>query len=197
MLYNDVVAADCADQSVRCCPVDGSTTDSDIIEYCKSKEGQYDSNCKCSWMSGNEFYAGLALAQAMPGPLFNFAAYLGAVIAQNGGVFPILGIIICWVGLFAPGIMLIFAILPYWGAFRKWKLYRHALPGLNSAAVGLIISSVFQLSLNAYVSSPFPTTSICIGILAFAATDVVTIPAPFVVVGGGVIGVIGWAANMI
>lgn len=197
MLYNDVVAADCVDQSARCCPRNTSTTDTQLIQICASADVSDNPDCKCSWMSGNEFYAGLALAQAMPGPLFNFAAYLGAVIALNAGVFAIAGIALCWIGLFAPGILLIFAILPYWGTFRKWKLYRHALPGLNSAAVGLIISSVFQLSLNAYTSSPFPTTSICIGILAFAATDVVKVPAPFVVIGGGIVGVIGWAADMI
>ena len=79
---------------------------------------------------------------------------------------------------------------------RKWQLYRRALPGLNSAAVGLIVASVFQLTLNAYSTSPFPITSICIGIIAFAATDVLVVPAPLVVVGGGVLGVIGWAAHM-
>ena len=74
-------------------------------------------------------------------------------------------------------------------------MYRRALPGLNSAAVGLIVASVFQLTLNAYSTSPFPITSICIGIIAFVATDVLVVPAPLVV-GGGVLGVIGWAAHM-
>ena len=133
----------------------------------------------------------------MPGPLFNFAAYLGAVIALNAGVFAVAGIALCWIALFAPGILLIFAILPFWGSFRKWQIYRRALPGLNSAAVGLIIASVFQLTLNAYVSSPFPKTSICIGILAFAATDVLKVPAPLVVIVGGALGVMGWGANMV
>lgn len=82
-------------------------------------------------------------------------------------------------------------------AFRQWQIYRRALPGLNAAAVGLIVASVFQLTLSAWSTSPFPTTSICIGILAYGATEVLAVPAPFVVVGGGVIGVIGWAADMI
>lgn len=54
----------------------------------------YVQDCKDSpdsWMSTEQFNAGLALAQAMPGPLFNFAAYLGAVIAQNAGVNAIIG----------------------------------------------------------------------------------------------------------
>lgn len=242
MLYNDVVSAKCLDQQYRCCPTALAGNDTAVIQACRAGDAYANPSCQCSWMSGNEFYAGLALAQAMPGPLFNFAAYLGAVIAQNAGVFPIAGIALCWIALFAPGIMLIFAILPFWGSFRKWQIYRRyageacvkvcsaslhgrriylawgtnapcheatitevslslpvrcrALPGLNSSAVGLIITSVFQLTLTAYVSSPFPHTSICIGIIAFAATEVLVIPAPFVVVGGGVLGIIGWAAGM-
>ena len=200
MLYNDVVAANCPDQTYRCCPVDASVSANSTLyaECTTGNSGAVENNpdCKCSWMSGNEFYAGLALAQAMPGPLFNFAAYLGAVIALNAGVFAIAGIALCWIALFAPGILLIFAILPFWGSFRKWQIYRRALPGLNSSAVGLIIASVFQLTLNAYSSSPFPHTSICIGIIAFAATDVLDIPAPFVVVGGWGLGVLGWGAHM-
>jgi chromate transporter len=147
-------------------------------------------------MSANEFYAGLAVAQAMPGPLFNLAAYLGAVIAQNAGVLPLTGILICWVGLFAPGIIVIFAVLPWWGAVRRCQLYRRALPGLNSAAVGLVVAAVFQLGIGAYAGSPFGAASVCVGILAFAATEVLAAPAPFVVLGGGALGVIAWATGM-
>jgi chromate transporter len=128
MLYNDVVAADCADQSQRCCPgpaAAGAGVDAAAAAAaCAGAGAGADPACVCSWMSGNEFYAGLALAQAMPGPLFNFAAYLGAVVALNAGVFAVVGIVTCWVALFAPGIILIFAILPFWGAFRKWQVYR-------------------------------------------------------------------------
>lgn len=175
MIYNDVVDRQCI-------------TDSNGQEVC--------TDAPDSWMTTEQFYAGLALAQAMPGPLFNFAAYLGAVIAQNAGVNAIIGVLICWFSLFGPGIILIFGILPFWGAFRKWQVYRRALPGLNATAVGLIVTSVFQLTLSAYDSSPFPTTSICIGMLAYGFTEVVLVPAPFVVIGGGALGVVGWAANM-
>lgn len=82
-------------------------------------------------------------------------------------------------------------------ARRQWQIYRRALPGLNASAVGLIVASVFQLTLSAWSTSPFPTTSICIGMLVYGATEVLSVPAPFAVVGGGVIGIIGWAANMV
>jgi len=197
MLYNDVVAADCPNQQSICCPtsLDANQT---VVDICNDISQAYSyEECKCSWMSASQFYAGLAIAQAMPGPLFNFSAYLGAVIAQNAKVFAMIGIIVCWVGLFAPGIIIIFAILPFWGSFRHFQLYRRALPGLNSAAVGLIITSVFQLTLDAYDSSPFPVTSICIGMIAFGCTQVLHVPAPFIVIGGGALGVVGWAAGMI
>lgn len=109
MLFNVVVQLDCT-------PVEGG-----------SKGQQTCVEAPSSWMSQDQFYAGLALAQAMPGPLFNFAAYLGAVIAKNAGVNAVLGVVICWVALFAPGIILIFAILPWWGMFRQWQFYRRCV----------------------------------------------------------------------
>ena len=67
---------------------------------------------------------------------------------------------------------------------------------IHQAAVGLIISSVFQLGTNAYISSPFRVTSICIGIACFGFSEVLRVPAPFVVFGGGAMGVIAWAIPM-
>jgi chromate transporter len=58
------------------------------------------------------------------------------------------------------------------------------------------VASVFQLTFTAVNASDHPITSICVGILAFGATDVLNVPAPIVVVGGGVIGIIAWAAGM-
>ena len=55
----------------------------------------------------------------MPGPLFNFAAYLGAIIAWNAGYFPLIGTIVAWFGLFTPGVVLMFACLPFWTRFRS------------------------------------------------------------------------------
>ena len=56
--------------------------------------------------------------QAMPGPLFNFAAYLGAIIAWNAGINPLIGVVVAWFGLFSPGVILMFACLPFWQKFR-------------------------------------------------------------------------------
>ncbi|XRA99064.1 chromate ion transporter [Pycnococcus provasolii] len=150
-----------------------------------------------SWVTEEQFFAGLGLAQAMPGPLFNFAGYLGAVM---GGV-P--GACVCWLGLFGPGIMLIYGVLPFWGKFRKNAVYRRMLPGLNASAVGLIVASVFKMMFSARGISRFPDFSLGIGLVAFAGVEFVKldnkvlsqIQAPIVVVCGGILGLIAAAAG--
>lgn len=149
-----------------------------------------------TWITSKQFYAGLGVVQALPGPLFNFAAYLGAVFSVNHGYFFLIGTLLAWFGLFAPGIMIIYGVLPYWGAFRRWGLYKRALPGFNAAGVGLIITSVFTLTFGALDVSAFPTTSLCIGVLAFTAVDQLKWFEPLVVIAGGVIGIIAWAIGM-
>lgn len=147
-------------------------------------------------MSSEQFFLGLAAAQSMPGPLFNFSAYLGAVIAMNANYFFLLGTAVCWVGLFSPGIMLIFGILPFWGWFRRLAFVRKMLPGVNAAAVGLIFAAVFRLGLTAYGTSPFPRASNSIGIAGFTLVHHLKVPAPLAVIGGGILGIIAWAAKL-
>ncbi|XP_024383775.1 uncharacterized protein [Physcomitrium patens] len=171
MLYTDLVQQDCNSEGV--CQDNPST-----------------------WVTSTQFYAGLGVQQALPGPLFNFSAYLGTIMAIKQGYTFVVGAIIAWLGIFVPGILLIFGMLPFWGKFRNWGLYNRALPGLNAAGIGLIVTSVFSLTLGAYKQSPFPNTSICIGILGFTAVDQLHWLEPLVVVGGGVVGVIAWALNM-
>ncbi|KAG0610833.1 hypothetical protein M758_7G095400 [Ceratodon purpureus] len=171
MLYTDLVQQDCNAEGI-----------------CRDRPD--------SWVTSTQFYAGLGVQQALPGPLFNFSAYLGAIMAINQGYVFIVGAAIAWLGLFLPGILLIFGILPFWGKFRNWNIYNRALPGLNAAGIGLIVTSVFSLTLGAYKSSPFGTTSICIGILGFTAVDQLHWSEPLVVVGGGVLGIIAWALKM-
>uniref|UniRef100_A0A7S3CFB4 Chromate transporter n=1 Tax=Chloropicon roscoffensis TaxID=1461544 RepID=A0A7S3CFB4_9CHLO len=147
-------------------------------------------------MTEDQFYAGLAAAQSMPGPLFNFSAYLGAVIAHNAGYWSFFGTLVCWVGLFAPGIMLIFGVLPFWGTFRRFPLYKRALPGINSAAVGLIFTAVFRMTFQAHEQSPFPKASTSIGVLSFTAVQHLGVPAPVAVIAGGCLGMLAHAARL-
>ncbi len=63
----------------------------------------------------------------MPGPLFNFSTYLGCIIAIKFKYPFILGAVLAWFGLFAPGVMLMFGVLPFWKRFRTWNFYRRGL----------------------------------------------------------------------
>ena len=149
-----------------------------------------------SWVTTSDFYTGLAVIQAAPGPMFNFAAYLGAIMARRAGMFPLGGILLGLVGLNAPGLLLLYGVLPFWGRFRHWALYRRALPGLNASAVGLVVSAAVRLALDVRAKAPWPDAASAIMMAAFAAAHVFKVTPPLVVGAGGVLGVIAWAAKM-
>jgi len=146
-----------------------------------------------SWVTEEEFFAGLGIVQAMPGPLFNLSAYLGAVMAIRAGHSAMEGIAACWLGLFGPGILLIYGVLPFWGRFRSLPVYRRMLPGLNASAVGLVVAAVFQMFVKVRSISEFPNASVAIGIIGYSAVEQYKLQAPLAVVGGGVLGLIAWA----
>eukprot|EP00386_Alphamonas_edax_P008476 GDKI01027769.1.p1 GENE.GDKI01027769.1~~GDKI01027769.1.p1 ORF type:complete len:466 (-),score=96.26 GDKI01027769.1:17-1387(-) len=143
-----------------------------------------------SWVTSEQILTGLAIAQGLPGPLFNISAYLGA---QLGGV---VGVAACWLGLFLPGVMLMFGVLPLWGKFRNFSIYRRMLPGLNAAAVGLIYGACFELVVKTLSGSMFPDVSMCIGFVCFCLTYLFEFSAPLTVVSGAVFGVGAWYAGL-
>lgn len=90
------------------------------------------------WLSEEAFLAGYGAAQAVPGPLFTFAAYLGAVM--NGWV----GGLIATFAIFLPAFLLILGTLPFWDNLRRNPKVRGALLGVNAAVVGILISAFYQ-----------------------------------------------------
>ncbi|WP_200965590.1 chromate transporter [Insulibacter thermoxylanivorax] len=90
------------------------------------------------WLSEEAFLAGYGAAQAVPGPLFTFAAYLGAVM--NGWV----GGLIATFAIFLPAFLLILGTLPFWDSLRRNSKVRGALMGVNAAVVGILISAFYQ-----------------------------------------------------
>ena len=164
---------------------------------CGAAAGGPAANCTdAGLMTADQFYAGLAAAQSMPGPLFNLSAYLGAVASRNAGQVFLVGTLASWVGLFAPGILLIFGVLPFWARFRTVTVYRKFLPGVNAAAVGLIVTAVFRMGLHAVDASPFPKTSVSLGIASFTAAAHLKAPAPLVVVATGGLGLLAKAMGL-
>ena len=90
------------------------------------------------WVNGDAFLAGYGAAQAVPGPLFTFAAYLGAVI----GGWKIA--VVCLVGIFLPSFLLVIGLLPFWDQLRKKPAAQAALRGVNAAVVGLLLAAFYD-----------------------------------------------------
>jgi chromate transporter len=94
------------------------------------------------WVTNEAFLAGYGLAQAVPGPLFTFAAYLGAVMgpAPNG----LVGAVIALVALFLPGLLLVYGMLPFWDALRLRPNAQAAMRGANAAVVGILGAALYN-----------------------------------------------------
>ncbi|RAI54539.1 chromate transporter [Roseicella frigidaeris] len=104
------------------------------------------------WVDPGAFLAGYGAAQAVPGPLFTFAAYLGAVMgpAPNG----VAGSVIALLAIFLPGTLLVYGALPYWDAFRTRPLAQAAMRGTNAAVVGILGAALYDPVWTSAVLSP-------------------------------------------
>ena len=137
------------------------------------------------WVTEQQFLDGFALMLALPGPMFSFSAYLGAVA---GGV-P--GLLLALVGLFLPGVLIIYAVLPFWERVRRYPRVRIALTGVNATAIGLVVGVVFLL----WERSVQDPAGAVIALLAFGAVLFYRVPAPLVIAGAGVAGWLFSLAN--
>ncbi len=88
------------------------------------------------------FLAGYGAAQALPGPLFCFGAYLGASVRP--ALHPLLDGVLALVGIFTPGLLAMSAVLPFWKAWRGNRTIHAALKGINASVVGILIAALFQ-----------------------------------------------------
>lgn len=94
------------------------------------------------WVTPDQFLAGYGAAQAVPGPLFTFAAYLGAVLGPepNG----VLGATLALLALFLPGFLLLIGVLPFWDGFRARPQAQSAMQGANAAVVGILGAALYS-----------------------------------------------------
>jgi len=129
------------------------------------------------WVYESSFMAGYGAAQAVPGPLFTFAAYLGAVASpQPGGV---VGAALALVAIFAPGLLLLMAALVFWQDLRARSNARAAMAGVNAAVVGLLASALYD---PVWTSAVRGRTDFAVAAAAFVALIVWRAPPLLVVV---------------
>jgi chromate transporter len=94
------------------------------------------------WISPNDFLAGYGAAQAVPGPLFTFAAFLGWMMAEAPNHWT--GAFLATAGIFLPGLLLVLAALPYWQALRAHPSMAALLAGVNATVVGLLATALYS-----------------------------------------------------
>jgi chromate transporter len=104
------------------------------------------------WVSNDVFLAGYGAAQAVPGPLFTFSAYLGAVMGpQPNGL---AGALLCLLAIFLPSFFLVIGILPFWEALRGKPGAEAALKGVNAAVVGILLAAFYNPVFTAAITKP-------------------------------------------
>jgi chromate transporter len=133
------------------------------------------------WVDNDAFLAGYGAAQAVPGPLFTFAAYLGAVMkpSPNGW----LGGLICLVAIFLPSFLLVVGMLPFWNDLRQRAGVQAALKGVNAAVVGLLLAALYTPVWTSAIRGP---GDFAIGIVAFLLLMFWKVPPWLVVILGAV-----------
>jgi len=104
------------------------------------------------WVSDDAFLAGYGAAQAVPGPLFTFAAYLGAVANPSRHGVP--GAVLGLIGIFLPGILVLLGTLPFWDALRKKTGAQAMMRGVNAAVVGLLGAALYNPVWTSSVQAP-------------------------------------------
>lgn len=133
------------------------------------------------WVSHEVFLAGYGATQAVPGPLFTFAAFLGASMGQGWttGVIALLAI-------FAPSFLLIMGALPFWDSMRRSVRAQGALAGVNAAVVGLLLAALYQ---PVWTNAIFRPADFALALVALVALMFWKLP-PWLVVAVGALA--GW-----
>lgn len=135
------------------------------------------------WISNDTFLAGYGATQAVPGPLFTFAAFLGSSMNQAPSGW--LGGMICLIAIFAPSFLLVMGVLPFWESLRQNLRTRAALSGINAAVVGLLLSALYQ---PVWTSAIIEAKDFGLALVALIALMFWKVPAWLVVIGCGAAG---------
>lgn len=134
------------------------------------------------WVSESQFLAGYGAAQAVPGPLFTFAAYLGALASAGpGGAW---GALIAIIAIFLPGFLLLVGVLPFWSALQRIPSARAVLHGMNASVVGILAAALITPVGTSALLGPW---HVAVALLCLSLLMIAKLP-PWVVVLLGAVG---------
>lgn len=139
------------------------------------------------WVDRETFLAGYGAAQAAPGPLFSFAAFLGA--SMTSGVRGWTGGLYYLVVIFLPSFLLIIGALPFWERLRRNASARSALAGVNAAVVGILLAALYR---PLFTSAVTHAIDLVFAVVAFAALQFTKLPPWTVVILSGLLGALLW-----
>jgi len=137
------------------------------------------------FMTNEEFLTGYGLVQGLPGPMFSFAAYAGGMAARGATAWrQTLGAVAGGIGIFLPGLLLIYFVYPVWEQLKQIRAIRIGLRGINAVAGGLIaIAAVILMQASGFQAENLVVTALSITLLASRK-----VPAPLIVVAALVAG---------
>ena len=141
------------------------------------------------WVSNEAFLAGYGATQAVPGPLFTFASFLGASMRSSPSGW--LGGMICLVAIFVPSFLLVVGALPFWEQLRRNLRTQAALAGVNAAVVGLLLAALYQ---PVWTSGILEAKDFGLALVALLALMFWKLPPWLVVMASGLM---GWLLSMI
>ncbi len=139
------------------------------------------------FLSSTEFLSGYGLAQAVPGPVFSFSSYIGVLASKDLGIVGMItGGIMAAAGIFLPGTFLIFFVIRFWDNLKRYRIVRASLEGITAASSGMVIAAAIILMKPLEFNLINPTLVIS----TFLILQFTKIKAPFIILGGVLLGVI-------
>ncbi|KAH9256962.1 hypothetical protein BASA81_004783 [Batrachochytrium salamandrivorans] len=126
----------------------------------------------------NQFFQGMALAQMLPGPLFNLSSFLGSIYVGFGG--SIIGV----VAINLPGILLTFGLMPFWSSLQTYPRFKICIVGVSSASIGLLLFTCIQL----FEASVHTAADAVVFLVAGSMTGGFNVPVPISILTGALLG---------
>ncbi len=139
------------------------------------------------YLTSEEFLSGFALVQSVPGPVFSFSAYIGAISMKESGIWSqILGGGLASIGIFLPGTFLIFFVIRFWESLKKFRVVKASLEGITATSSGMVLAAAYILSI--------PLQGVWINYVLILSTFLILrftkIPAPALIGVGLILGVL-------
>ena len=139
------------------------------------------------FLSSSEFLSGYGFAQAVPGPVFSFSAFIGSLsMREYGALGKILGGLIAAAGIFLPGTFLIFFVYRFWEGLKRYRIVRASLEGITAASSGMVVAAAILL----FTPLPMVWYNPTIVIGTFAILQFTKLPPPFIILSGLLLGLI-------